>query len=449
MKLPELRRNPPATELSHADRLLSEARRDLLRGGLIAGFLVFGVGTWAAATVLSGAVIAAGSVVVESKVKTVQHPTGGVIAEIAVKEGQSVAAGDLLVRLDETVAGANLAIVSQQCDELEFRSLRLRVESLAGSTLAPTPRVEERIATDPAAAAIWQGESNLFAARLAAREGQKSLLREQIGQLAEQMKGFTQQAEAKSQEITLIASESKGVEELFKKGLAPKTRLTALQREAVRISGEHGQLLSSIASGAGRRSELEAQILQIDQQFRSDASSELRDVEAKLAEARERRIAAQDQMKRLDIRAPVAGYAHELAFHTVGGVITPAEPILKIVPAQEGFTVMAKVATTDIDQVVATQPAMLRFSAFNQQMTPEVLGNVTQVAADVTVEPRSGASYYLVEIAPEPESLGVLKGMKLVSGMPVEVHIRTHDRTPLSYLTKPLSDQIQRAFRED
>lgn len=434
---------------SAASRLLRAARGDLAAGALVTVIVLAGGAAWSMTTRLSGAVIAPGVVVVESQVKVIQHPTGGVVAEIAVRNGQPVAEGDPLVRLDDTLARANLGIIVQQLDELEARAARLRAESFGRGDYAPSTAQAERIAAHEAVAAIWQGEAALFDVRRGAREGQKALLAEQIGQLREQVKGLTLQAQAKAEEIRLVNDEMKGVEVLFAKGLAPKTRVTEIRREAVRIGGEHGQLIATIAASEGRRTELQAQMLQVDQEFRSEAAEELREAEAKIAELQERRVAAEDQLRRVELRSPVAGVVHELALHTIGGVVTTAEPLMKIVPAHESFFVAAQVAPTDIDQIALEQHAMLRFSAFNQQITPEIPGVVSQVSADVTTEERTDRSFYRVEIAPDSNGAAIVDKLKLISGMPVEVHIATHERTPLSYLTKPLADQLQRAFRED
>ena len=226
-------------------------------------------------------------------------------------------------------------------------------------------------------------------------------------------------------------------------------RVTALERDAARLDGERGGLISSVAQTKGRITETELQMIQIDQDLRTEVGKELADIRGKVAELVERKVTAEDQLKRIDIRSPQDGVVHQLAVHTVGGVIGPAEAIMLIVPAADSLEVESKINPQDIDQVRIGHPALLRFSAFNQRTTPEVNGIVSRVSADLTNDQRTGASYYTVRITLPPEELSRLTGLKLIPGMPVEAFVRTGDRTVLSYLTKPLTDHLTTAFREN
>ncbi|MBU2531608.1 MAG: HlyD family type I secretion periplasmic adaptor subunit, partial [Alphaproteobacteria bacterium] len=261
--------------------------------------------------------------------------------------------------------------------------------------------------------------------------------------------GLTAQAGAKAREIVFIRRELESTRGLWEKKLTSLSRLTALEREATRLDGQHAQLLTSVAATRGRVAETELQIIQIDRDLASDVGQELRDAEAKISELVERKIAAEDQLRRLDIRSPQHGIVHQSSVHTVGGVIKGGEAIMLIVPRTDKLMVEAKVAPTDIDQLMPGQAVGLRFTAFNQRTTPEIDGRLHAIAPDVSVDERSGQRYYAVRIsmsAPETARLG---GLTLVPGMPVEAFIRTGKRTVLSYLVKPISDHSTRAFRGD
>lgn len=423
-------------------------RRYLLAGVATLALLIGGVGGGAAVTELSGAVIAQGTLVVDSNVKKVQHPSGGVVGAILVREGDTVMAGQVLVRLDETVTRANLAIVTKSLDELETRLARLEAERDGKAAVAFPPELIQR-QDDPAILRIVTGEQSLFDLRRAAREGQKAQLRERITQLGEEIAGLTEQRDAKKLEITLIGRELEGIRQLWKSRLVSIERITALERDAARLEGEHGQLTASVAQAKGRGSEIELQIIQIDQDLRSEVAAEIREIQGRVSELVERKVAAEDQLKRIEIKSPQDGIVHQLAVHTVGGVIQAGEPILLIVPVSDELTVEVRVAPQDIDQVTTGQTAILRLSAFNQRTTPELSGILTKIAADLSIDERSGFSYYKARVVLPKEEVAKLKGLTLTPGMPAEVFFPTGARTILSYLVKPLSDQVERAFREE
>lgn len=423
-------------------------RRTLVGGTAVACLLAFGIGGWAATTELAGAVIAPGSLVVDTNVKKVQHPTGGVVGELRVRDGDHVQAGDVVVRLDDTQTRANLAIITKSLDELAAKQARDEAERDGAKRVLFPADLLARM-KDPEVARVVQGEQRLFEIRRAAREGQMAQLRERVAQLKEQVQGLADQVGAKKREIELIGQELKGVRELWSKNLIPITRVTALERDAARLEGERGSLVSTIAQTKGKMTETELQILQIDQDLRTEVGKDLAEIRAKTSELVEKKVAAEDQLKRIDIRAPQDGMVHQLAVHTVGGVITPnGEPIMLIVPKADALTVEARIQPQDIDQVRLGQKAVLRFSAFNQRTTPELTGEVSRVSADVSQDPKTGASFYTIRIAVPEAELVRLNGLKLVPGMPVESFIQTGERTVISYLTKPLQDQIMKAWRE-
>ena len=410
--------------------------------------LVVGIGGWATFTHISGAVIAPGQLVVESDVKKVQHPTGGVVGQLLVREGDRVKAGDVLVRLDETQTRANLDVVLKALDELAARQARDEAERDGADAVTFPAALTARKTTDPTVAHLVDGESGLFASRVKGREGQKAQLRERVAQLGQEINGLTQQAAAKEREIALIGSELTGVRQLYAKNLVPLSRVTALERDGARLEGERGQLIASTASAKGKIAETELQILQIDQDMRTETGKDLAEIRGKWSELVEKRVAAEDQLKRVDLRAPQDGTVHQMTVHTIGGLVTPNEPAMLIVPSSDQLAVEAHIQPQDIDSVRLDQHAVLRFAAFNQRTTPEIDGVVSRVSADVTTDPKTGASFYTVRIKVPEDQLTRLGGARLVPGMPVEGFLQLGERSVLSYLVKPLTDQIAKAWRE-
>lgn len=421
-------------------------RRQLYAG--LAGVIVLavGLGGWAITTEIAGAVIASGSVVVDSSVKKVQHPTGGVVGQLHVRDGDQVKAGDIVVRLDDTVTRANAAVMAKSLDELRARQARLQAELNDLREIGFPAEVLDR-SSDATVSRVLAGEQRLFESRRAARAGQKSQLAERIGQLEEQQRGLDEQVGAKKLEIDLIQRELESVRILWRQNLVQLSRLTTLERDYARLRGERGALLSSIAQVKGKVTETELQILQVDQDLRSEVGKDLGEVRAKISELVEKQVAAEDQLKRVDLVAPQDGTVHQLAVHTIGGVINAGEPVMLIVP-KERLIIEVKVAPNDIDQIRIGQSAILRLSAFNQRTTPELNGEVDRISADVVQEQKSSTSFYTARITFSDNELARLNGFALVPGMPVEAFLQTGARTVMSFLLKPLSDQIAKAWRE-
>jgi HlyD family secretion protein len=428
---------------------LHSIQRYMIGGMAIVGLVTFGVGGWATTTELSGAVIGQGVVVVDSSVKKVQHPTGGVVGELRVRDGDRVKAGDILLRLDETQTLANATIITKNFDELTARQARLETERDNGNQIV-FPKILLERASDPTseAARAIAAEQSLFDLRRQARGGQKAQFRERSAQLQEEIKGYGGQTAAKQKEVDFIHQELEGVRTLWQKNLVPITRLTALERDAARLEGERSQLSGMIAQSKGKIAEIELQIIQVDQDLRTEVGKDLIETRSKISELVERKTAAADQLNRIDIRAPQNGRVHQLSVHTVGGVISPGEQIMLIVPDADALAVEVKIAPRDIDQVYASQVASMRFAAFNQKTTPAIKGEVNMVSADLTPDQRTGTSYYTVRVLPKSDELARLGAAKLVPGMPVDVFIQTPGRTALSYLIKPLRDQADKAFKE-
>ncbi|WP_454621093.1 HlyD family type I secretion periplasmic adaptor subunit [Bradyrhizobium cenepequi] len=429
-----------------------DPRRDIRRAA-IAGVgtfaLLFGtVGLWAATAPLAGAVIASGKVVVESNVRRIQHPSGGVVAEIRVKDGDHVKAGDLLVKLDETHAKASLALIEIELRRFQARKARLEAERDGKAGIVVPQELAER-AGEPAVIQALESEQTLFRTRRGAAEVQRSQFRERITQSREEIRGLAAQIEAKRAQAVLIRQELDGVEKLYDQNLVTLSRLTALQREASRLAGEEGSLTSDTARVKGRIAEIELQILQIDEDLRREVTTELRDVEGKIADLSERRVAAVDQLARVEMRAPQDGIVHQSMVHTIGGVIGPAEQIMLIVPETDGLVVEARIEPAMIDRLRVGQAVVLRFPAFDSATTPGLHGRLIQVTADSTTDEKTGVSFYTARVGLEQAEVRRLDGKALLPGMPVEAFIQTRMRTALAYLVKPLEDQLARSFRYD
>jgi HlyD family secretion protein len=428
------------------DPSIWQVRRRLLAGVALVTLLAASVGGWAGIARLSGSVIAQGLIVVDSNVKKVQHPTGGVVGGILVKNGDRVAAGDVVMRLDDTQTRANLGIVVSQLVQLVGRKARLEAERDDADAIVFPVGFEE---SDPEAPVIAAGERRLFEARRTAKNGQKAQLRERIGQYKVEIEGLVVQRAAKEAELGLMREELSRVTQMVVRDLLPITRQLSAQRDVTRLEGEAGMVVSQAARAAGQISEIELQIIGLDQTQQSDAIKDLREIEARIAELSERRVAAIDQLQRVDLKAPESGIVHDLAVHTVGGVIGASELVMTIVPDDDVLAIEVRVANVDIDQISIGQRAVLRFVAFNQRTTPEIVGTVTRIGADISKDQQSGAVYYVVRVLPLNEELEKVKKLHLVPGMPVEAYVQTAERTALSYLTKPFVDQISRAFREE
>jgi HlyD family secretion protein len=408
--------------------------------------LVGSIGGWAAFANLASAAVAGGSVVIDSNVKKVQHPTGGVVGQIMVKNGDAVQAGQVVLRLDETVTRANLGVVTSQLLQLQGRQARLRAERDASGaiTYPATWNVN-----DPTLAEIVNGEDKLFRSRVEGLKRQKEQLGERIGQLKQEIVGVNAQRDAKENEIKLIQKELSGVQDLFRKNLVPLNRVTSLQREETRLGGERGALIAQAARSGGQITETELQILSLDEQSRTETLKELRETESRIAELQERKIAAEDQLKRVDLRAPQTGIVHELQVATVGGVIGPAETVMQIVPTEEALAIEVRLNPNDIDQMHVGLPSTVRFTAFNQRTTPEVMGTLSRIAAETSSDQRTGATWFSARISISPEEMGRISHLQILPGMPVEAHITTGKRSALSYFLKPLTDQFARTFREE
>jgi membrane fusion protein, type I secretion system len=435
---------PAAALGTRMDHALSSELRTGLRV-LIAAVVV--VGGWGTFVPLGGAIVTPGVIVVESKTKKVQHPSGGIVSQINVKDGSRVAAGDLLVRLDETQARANNQMLAKQLEQVQMRIARLIAERDGAADITLPHHLADREMQEDISD-LMISERGQFTARSVTRNSQRELLRSHSQQLREQIVGLEAQTKSKAEQMELIAKELTGVQDLYDKGLSTITRLAGLQREASRLDGERGQIISAIAEAKSKISETDIQLLRIDQEFRTEVTKELREAQDKEAELIERATAATDQLRRIEVRAPVAGLVHELAVHTIGGVIAPGETMMEIVPETDDLVIEARLPPQDIDQVQGGQTTHVRFPAFNQRTTPQLVGHVSYVSADLSHDKQSNATYYTVKVMLTASERRRLGDLQLVAGMPAEVFLQTTSRTMLSYLLKPITEQLARMFNE-
>lgn len=439
---------------SDAERPVPAGRpRDMnwhVRVGFVSVLFFVGIGvSWAVFAPIEGAVIAGGTVAVENNVSRVQHPTGGVVGHILVREGQRVGAGDVLVRLDETATRAGLQIVVNELNALRARLARLSAERDGANTIRMPEDLVRAATTDADIRLTLQSETTLFDARARTRAGQRAQMTEQIKQLNQEIVGNEAQYRSAVEQTRVAELELSDMRSLLARNLVQRPRVTQLEREVARIRGTIGELTARIAQVRARISETELQILQIERTLESEVAREIREVETKVNELNERRVTAEDQLRRIDLRAPREGIVHQLVVHNSGSVIAAGAVVMSIVPEKETLVIEARVSPIDIDQLYPDQPARIRFSAFNNRTTPELNGWVYRIAADLTRDERTGMGHYVVGVRVSDEELAKLGRLRLIPGMPAEAFLKTAERTFASFLMRPVLEHMNRAFRED
>jgi HlyD family type I secretion membrane fusion protein len=425
--------------------------RRVVLGAAVVVLLFGGGGLWMATAPLNAAATAPGMVSADSQNKTIQHLEGGIIKAIMVEEGTKVDAGQVLVQLDDTRANASFQLVMGQLWAALALDARLTAERDGAAAVAFAPELLAR-QDDPAIAKIIRTQVQIFEARRDSLAGEAAILRQRISQYHEEGAGLQAQAVAIDQQIALIAVEMKDLVGLVEKGLAQKPRLLALQRSASQLDGQKGQAASMIARSRQNVGELTLQIEQLSAERLNEVVDGLRDVEGQIADLRQNRLAAEDTMSRLAIRAPQPGTVVRLLFHTVGGVVAPGAPVLEFVPRDDKLIIEARLKPEDIGFVQVGMMAEVRIHAYNQRRLPIILGKVTYVSADRLIEPRSDKAgeqaYYLTRVEVDPESLKDLPSAKLYPGMTTDVVIETGERTALDYLLTPITTSLRKSFRE-
>lgn len=424
------------------------ARGPVLLGLLALALLLGGFGLWSVTTRIAGAVVASGQVEVEQNRQVVQHPDGGVVAEILVKDGDLVAAGAPLVRLDGTLLASELAIVEGQFFEILARRGRLEAERDDARTIRFPDELVRAAGASPAIAALMTGQQRLFAARAETEANEIDQLQRRRAQIANQIDGIAAQRAAADSQLALIGKELADLTGLLDRGLTQAGRVLALEREQARLQGVAGELDATRAEAEGRMTEIDIEMLKRGSTRREDANAQLRDLGYRELELAERRRALTEQIDRLEIRAPVSGIVHALQVTTPRAVIRPAEPVLHLVPQDRPLVIAARVAPIHVDEVRVGQEVALRFAALDSRTTPELFGQVSRISADALADEATKAAYYRTEVVLAPGELAKLDGHAIIPGMPVEVFIRTGERTPLAYLVKPLAEYFNRAFRE-
>jgi len=422
--------------------------RNLIIAGYVSIAVIVGIfGTWSFLASINGAVIAPATLVVESYSKKVQHSEGGIISRILVKDGDRVTEGQDLLLLDTTETKAELAILQGSLDEFLIKKSRLEAQRDGSGTLIVPPDLTAR-ASDQSIASILGGQQKLLTSSNELDRGKMEQLQQQVQQLTEEISGIDAQITSLTTQSGLIEEELTGLRSLQAQGLVPSSRVLATEREAARLEGSRAELTSNRASAQAKVGEVKLRILQINEDRRTQALGELRETEAKIAELQEKLIAATTRLSRTSIKAPITGTIYQLAVHTEGGVIMRGDTIMLIVPEGDDLVLEAKVMPNDIDQVTMGQPAQVRFPAFNSRLTPEVGAEVTQVAADVTRIDANTPPFYAVRLVIPAKELARLGDQKLKPGMQAEAFIQTEARSPLTYLVRPLWDQIAHTWRE-
>lgn len=434
--------------MSIADKRWS-ARLPLFVGFSAIILMLSGLGAWSVGTRIAGAVVAPGAVEVQSERQVIQHPDGGVVGEILARDGDQVSAGDVLVRFDGTFLRSELAIVESQLAEIFARSARLTAERDGVETVDFGDRPDFDTVDEATLSELVDGQRTLFEARRASLAQEQRQRAEQQAQIERQIEGMEAQLAALGRQLELISGEVEDVRSLFERGLVQGRRLSELQREEARLQGEIGNLTALVAEAETRVSTLSIESLRLGERRREEAITRLRDLGVSRIELQQRRISLRERIARLAVRAPVSGVVFASNVVAEQSVVRAAEPMMYIVPGDQPLQVAARIDPIDIDQVFPGQEVALMFTSFNRRTTPEVPGTVVRVSADAETDEARGTTFYQAVIMPNEDSLASMPDLAMLPGMPVEIFLRTEDRTPLSYLTQPLAVYMKRAFREE
>jgi len=411
--------------------------------------LLGGLVYWSVTTEIAGAIVTSGRVEVKSNRQIVQHQQGGVVGEILVAEGDTVSAGQVLLRFDAVLTESELAITEGQLYELIGQKSRLLAERDGVDSITFDAEIVEAALSLPKVAELIDGQKRLFEARRTSLGEALSQWTERSRQINNQIEGSQAQLAALNEQSVLLAQELADQQSLLANGLTQASRVSALRREVANLSGQIGAINATIAEARGRLAEIEIERLKLSTSLREEAIGALRELQPREIELRQNRLSLLEVLDRLTLRAPRSGVVYGLAVHTTRAVVQPAEPIMYIIPQDEPLIIRTQIPTQHIDQIRVGQPATLRFSSFEQRTTPELFAVVANVSPDVFTDERSGISYYSAELRPNEGELAKLAGLALIPGMPVEAYIKTEARTPFDYLIKPLANYFNRAFRED
>ena len=426
-----------------------KAGKHIFVGAIIIAGLFGGLGYWSLNTEISGAVVASGELRVETKQKPVQHPEGGVVGEIFVREGEQVSVGQPLLRLEQITQDATRAILESQINELEARKARLLAERDSKVNLTFPPQLLDKAAADGEVSKVVSDQRSLFSARLAGYRQQAAQMRERVGQIQSEIASGSSRFQSFQSQLRSMEGERVRVKTLLDQGLTTETRLQGILREKARIEGEIGALDSDKSRMLRQIQETRIEMTRLRDTRREEAIAELREVQGGINEIDQRIVVANESLRKIEIRSPQDGVVQDLTVFAAGAVVSPGQPIMMIVPTADRLVLEAKVDTTKRDQVTIGRPARIRFSTFNQRTTPELNGKVVKISPDRKIDELTGASFYAVEVLlPDEERTKLGTENELVPGLPAEIFIETDKRTPMSYLLKPLTDNFGRAFRE-
>lgn len=412
-------------------------------------FLVFGVGIWSVTTKIAGAVIASGMIQVEANRQVIQHPDGGVVGQINVRDGDVVAAGDILLKFDDSRLKSELAIIESQYFELLARKALFEAERDDQSDLTYNAELIAQSKIDVNIQALMSGQANFFNARRVSLSNQQEQLAEQKNQLGRQVEGVEAQIAANRSQLLLLKEELIAAQSLLDKGLAQASRVLALRREEARIAGQIGSLTADLGRLKAAINGINIQVVQLDTHRRENSIENLRDIGFRTLELSERRSAILQTLSHLDVRAPMAGTVYGNQIFALQSVVQSAQPMMYIIPKDLPLIVLAQIDVVHVDQVFVSQNATLNFAAFSQRTTPQIMGIVTKISADVFTDQVTGANYYQVELIPKQGEIAKLGSLELLPGMPVEAFLQTGERSTFTYLVKPIADYFNKAFREE
>lgn len=410
--------------------------------------LLGGFGLWSIEANISGAIIAPGRIEVDQNRQVLQHPDGGVVSQVAVREGARVAKGDLLLRLDDTRLQSELLIVEGQLFEIIARNGRLKAERDDTSEITFDQLLLDAAANRPQLVELIEGQQRLFETRIDSANQSIEQLEKRKAQIANQVDGVRAQQDALETQLGLLQEELQAQQALLDKGLAQSSRVLALRREDARLRGTVGELTASAAESEGRITEIDLEILSLATRRKEEAITQLRDLQYREFELREQRLSLKERLSRLEITAPVSGLIFGLTVFAERAVIQPAEPLMYIVPQDRPMVITGEIEPIHVDEVHLGQDVTLRFATFDARTTPEVFGTVSSISGDAFRDDATGRSFYRVEMTLKEGEIDRLGDVDLVPGMPVDGFIRTADRSPMTYLLKPFTDYFNRAFRE-
>ncbi|MEP5759136.1 MAG: HlyD family type I secretion periplasmic adaptor subunit [Litoreibacter sp.] len=417
--------------------------------GLFAlALLVGGFGTWSVFSNIAGAIIATGQIELEQNRQVIQHPDGGVVETVTVREGDSVDAGEVLIKLDSRRLNSELLIIEGELFEIVSRSARLEAERDDANAIKFPPMLVNGASDRNEITDLMQGQERLFQARLNNAKQTVEQLQKRKSQISSQVEGIRAQQDALVTQLGLLKEELDAQQDLLAKGLAQAGRVLALQREDARLLGQVGELTASVAESEGRITEIDIQILQLSTQRKEEAITQLRDLQYRQFELSEQRIALKDQMSRLDITAPVSGLVFGLTVFAERSVIRPADDLMFLVPQDRPLVITGQIEPIHIEEVYIGQDATMRFSTFDARQTPEVFGTVHNISGDAFTDEQNGRRYYRIELVLNPGEMERLGDVILLPGMPVDTFIQTSERSPMAYFVKPLADYFNKAFRE-